>query len=183
MKKNLGSRKAWGMMIPLATLLLSIHALPASAQSSAEKVPGPWYNAKVGTKIKYRMAQENPYGENFSREVTEEAIAVGNDQVTVKITAVERGQAKEKQETRPRFLTKQQLAEFQSSLGKRQQSTPIVPVASRSYKCDQYYTRKEDEDGEIISSRTVLINPEVPGWLVKVIENKLTTFDLLSVQP
>lgn len=157
--------------VVLGTGLLCAAAAEAAAPAAPGAVPvGPWSQAKVGSRITYRMSDPftMPGKPAPSAVVTEEVTAVTDKLVTVRVTRKEDGKPDQTgQQDYPRYMSADQMKAFDRSVGKREGKAVTRKLAGATLKCEKRVAVEPGRSkGRGLSSTTILC-ADVPGWVLE----------------
>jgi hypothetical protein len=163
---------------------------PVSADSQHD---GPWFKAKVGTSIRYRITQPEtvPGVAPKSAVITEEVVSATPETVTVKSTRTAAGEAERTNTaTRPRRISGQQYDQFLRNIGYDRKGVDIK-VSGQTFSCRQYERDYDSSDGNPDHSVRVwtVFCRELPGWVAAQRagsaswKNDEVRFELLEVKP
>jgi uncharacterized protein YgiM (DUF1202 family) len=144
------------------------------------KNKGPWGNAKLGTRIKYRVWKTVGTFDvkRIPVSITEEVIAVEDQTVVVKARREwrENGDLKsdEKQLKKPRFVSSEELKIWMAKHGE-ETGTEVFQIGDQPVECDIYTVVEEKEiktsSGEtkkISLTKISHLSKSVPGWRVRL---------------
>lgn len=181
-----GARARLALTVLVAAFLLT--ASPAAAQLRA-----PWFNAKVGTMIRYRVTEEKMpgmLGAPRSKTITEEVTAVTDSTVTVKVTRSEAGQSDQTSTiTHPRTLTTEQSRQIDAMLGSTRNPKLIKTVSGHEFECFNYRRTIESPDGNHDIWYHTIKCSELPGWIFVQSKSRAdamggeTLYEILEYRP
>lgn len=150
-------------------VLVAIGSLAASGGAQAAKaVEGPWFNARVGTRIVYRVTEPSrvPGVKARERTVTEEATSVTDAEVTLRVVQRIAGEA-DRTSTRkvPRTISEEQYTAAFHSWG-FVRSSPPMKVSGHEFKCSGFEKDIDLGNGETVRQYTTICR-DLPGWIYR----------------
>ena len=173
--------------VTLSLLLLAIAEAMSGAACAAEtERDGPWFAAKTGTLISYRIRQEAviPGTPPKVAIITEEVTNVSPETVTVKITRKEAGVPDRiTNSDRPRRISERQYVQMLKNIGTRQKEIDFK-VSGMSFACQEYKLESEDPGGDAdrsVSAWTIFCK-DLPGWIATQSVGSFKRFELLDVK-
>ena len=169
----------------IGAVLVGVAALAASGGAQAAKaVEGPWFNARVGTRIVYRVTEPSrlPGVKARERTVTEEATSVTDAEVTLRVvqrTACEADRTSTRKV--PRTISEEQYAAAFHSWGFVRASPPMT-VSGHEFRCSAFEKDIDLGNGETTRQRTTICR-ELPGWIYRSTVGGEDRFRMLEYVP
>lgn len=166
-------------------LMIGVALLSQAPQADASKpVEGPWFNAKVGTRIVYRVTDPSPVpgAKSRVRTLTEEAVAVSETEVTLR--AVQRSEGMpERTNTRrvPRTISDEQYSTVFHSWGYVRASPPMK-VSGYEFKCSAFVKDIDIGKDESMRRHTTTCR-DLPGWIYSVTMGSDELYRILEYKP
>lgn len=147
----------------LFAILLTDH--PAGL-AAGQLVEGPWFNARVGTRIVYRVSTPSPLpgGKAAVRTIAEEAIAVSETEVTLRIVRKSAGRPDEVSTRKvPRRIGSEEYTALFHGFGFVRPS-PAMTVSGHAFDCSAFVKDIEVPGGEPVRRYTTVCR-RLPGWI------------------
>ena len=173
--------------VTLSVLLLAIaEAMSGTACAAETERDGPWFAAKTGTLISYRIRQEAviPGTPPKVAIITEEVTNVSPETVTVKITRKAAGVPDRiTNSDRPRRISERQYVQMLKNIGTRQKEIDFK-VSGMSFACQEYKLESEDPGGDAdrpVSAWTTFCK-DLPGWIATQSVGSFKRFEMLEVK-
>ncbi len=155
----------------------------AFGQGEGPKVPGPYFTAKVGTKVRFRQTEQlSPYSPKRTREVTEEVVSLTDEQANVKVTVLENGTSSTSSAVRPRYIADAVRKKMMEEIGPLEKTVQLT-ISGRTWNYEVHKRTEEGKDDAPSFTRRVYICRDIPGWTGMIIDNGVTKFELLEYQP
>jgi hypothetical protein len=158
-------------------------ASQAFGQGAVQKVPGPYFAAKVGAKVRFRQTEQVDYFSPMrTREVTEEVISLTDEQVNVKVTVLEKGKSSTSNAVRQRYIADALGKKMMEEIGPLA-TTVQLTISGRTWNYEVHERTVEGKDDAPSFTRRVYICRDIPGWTGRIIDNGVTKLELLEYQP
>lgn len=180
-------------IIALVALSVGAALTPSETVAAESQHEGPWFKAKVGTMVRYRVTppEAMPGKTPKSAVITEEVVATTPETVTVKMTRQAPGEAdRVNTVTRPRRISGDQYGQFLSTIGYDRKGVEIKN-SGLTFSCRLHEREFESSSGDpdhTVKVRTVFCR-ELPGWFASQRayavswKNDEVRFELLEVKP
>ena len=159
---------------------------PCTAADQALR-EGPWFNAKTGTTITYRIKQEMPMPGAAPKVavISEVVVASTPDTVTLKRTSKAQGEpTRESTSTQARRISSIEHSRLLEQLGYERNAVDFN-VSGLTFKCRQYRREIESPNRDTDDSTMVWTTfcRELPGWIASQSVDSLKRFEMLDVKP
>jgi len=157
-----------------ALLLAAAWGSIASSQTTRQEPParfvrGPWSDARIVTRIKFRQVEPNPLGD-IEILATREVLAVQERTITARMSGSVNGKERAPQQgPMPRFLSPGEFKKMSTPWGQKE-GRKTLTIAGKSVACDVYRKTEKHPTRDIVGVQKTYISEDVPSWVVKVVK-------------